>query len=98
LAIGAPPVQVFAWDGVTTGNILQVDVSQAGNLPFRVYLQGFPQLCGNGTAEGYLDDGDANYKVYVSALLMAKAMNSAVTLFANVGLYGRCRIGYIAVH
>jgi hypothetical protein len=93
------PVVCHAWDGVTTGRISSIAVTGAGNLPFRVYLDGSPLLCGpSGMAEGYLDDTDSNYKVYVAALMMAKAMGSTVTLHADVGSYNRCRIGYVVVH
>lgn len=47
-----------AWGGVTTGKIAQLHVSNAGNLPFRVFLEGLPVLCTGGMAEGYLDDTD----------------------------------------
>jgi hypothetical protein len=33
-----------AWGGVTTGKIANLHVSRAGNLPFRVYLEGSPVL------------------------------------------------------
>ena len=98
LALALFPLHVFAWGGVTTGKIVEFHVTGAGNLPFRVFLEGSPVLCSGGMSEGYLDDTDPNYKVYVATLLMAKASNSAVTLYADVGAYSRCRIGYIAVH
>ena len=86
-----------AWGGVTTGKVSQVHVANAGNLPFRVYLEGNPVLCTGGMAEGYLDDTDANYKTYVATLLMAKATGASVILHADVGLYSRCRIGYVVM-
>jgi len=69
-------------------------------LPFRVFLEGTPILCVGGMSEGYLDDVDANYKtqVQVATLLFAKATGAAVTLYAEVGAYGRCRVSHIAVH
>ncbi len=87
LVVGMFPFHAFSWGGVTTGKISQLHVAQAGNLPFRVYLEGNPVLCMDGLAEGYLDDSDPNYKVYVSALIMAKVTGSTVTLYADVGLY-----------
>lgn len=101
-ALAAVAATVFslpaiAWDGVTTGKILQLDVSNAGNLPFRVLLEGTPVLCAGGVAEGYLDDTDGNYKTYVAALMMAKATGATVTLYANLGLFSRCRIGYVVL-
>lgn len=91
------PLPSPAWGGITTGKIVRMDVANAGNLPFRVYLEGHPVLCTGGVAEGYLDDTDANYKVYVAALMMAKVTGATVTLYADVGAHSRCRIGYVAV-
>lgn len=86
-----------AWGGVTTGKISQLHVTGAGDLPFRVYLDGNPVLCTGGMSEDYLDDTDANYKTYVATLLMAKATGASVTLHADVGMYSRCRIGYVVM-
>lgn len=91
------PLHAAAWGGITTGKILQMDVAPAGNLPLRVWLEGTPVLCEGGMAEGYLDDSDANYKVFVAALMMAKATNATVTLYADVGAVNRCRIGYVSI-
>lgn len=90
-------VPAFAWGGVTTGKISQAHVANAGNLPFRVYLEGAPVLCTGGMAEGCLDDTDANYKTYVATLLMAKATGASVILHADVGQHSRCRIGYVVM-
>lgn len=81
----------------TSGKILQLDVATAGNLPFRVYLEGLPILCTGGIHEGYIDDSDANYKIYVAALMLAKATGATVTLFSDIGLYGRCKVTYLSV-
>lgn len=89
------PLPALAWGGVTTGKILRVHVTGAGNLPFRVNLEGHPVLCEGGMAEGYLDDTDGNYKTFVASLLMAKATGASVTLYADVGSFSRCRIGYM---
>lgn len=98
LALGAClQLPAAAWGGITTGKIAQVHVTNAGNLPFRVYLEGSPVLCTGGLAEGYLDDTDANYKTYVATLLMAKATGASVTLYADVGQHSRCRIGYLVL-
>ena len=86
-----------AWGGVATAKIAQLHVTGAGNLPFRVYLEGAPVLCAGGMPEGYLDDTDPNYKTYVATLLMAKATGATVILHADVGQYSRCRIGYVVL-
>jgi hypothetical protein len=98
LALGAClHLTAAAWGGVTTGKVSQLHVTGAGNLPLRVNLEGNPVLCTGGLAEAYLDDTDANYKTYAAALLMAKATGATVTLYADVGLYSRCRIGYLVL-
>lgn len=63
----------FAWGGVVSGKITAISLFGAGNLPFRVYLEGAPVLCTGGMAEGY-------------------------TIFSDVGLFGRCRIGSLTVN
>jgi hypothetical protein len=75
---GVQSLPVLALDAAS-GKVREVHVTEAGNLPFRVLLQGNPILCTGGTPDGYLDDADQNYKVFVSALLMATtADNRAV--------------------
>jgi len=80
---------------VATGQVAEVHATGAGNLPFRVYLVGAPILCTGGMAEGYLDDTDGNYKVQVATLMLAKATGATVTLYSDVGSFGRCRITYV---
>jgi hypothetical protein len=97
LTAGMLPLHAFSWGGVASGKIAEIHATGGGNLPFRVYLTGAPVLCTNGMAEGYLDDTDPNYKVYVAALMMAKLTGATVTLYSDVGLFNRCRIGYVVV-
>lgn len=54
-------------------------------------------MCGAGAKWAFLNEADSNYKVYVAALLMAKAQGSTVTVYStNVdGAY--CRIGHVAI-
>jgi tartrate dehydratase alpha subunit/fumarate hydratase class I-like protein len=87
----------WAWDGAPTGKITSIDVTAGTNYAFRVYLNGGGSaLCTNGTSFAYLNEADSNYKVYVAALLMAKAQGSTVTLFVMTE-GGMCHIGYIGV-
>ena len=92
LALGASPAHAQT---AVTGQVAELHATNAGNLPFRVLLVGAPILCAGGMAEGYLEDTDANYKVQVATLMMAKATGASVTLYSVVGAYGRCRITYI---
>lgn len=54
-------------------------------------------MCTGGSDWAYLNETDSNYKVYVAALLLAKAQNTSVTVFSNLE-YGQCHIGYIAAN
>jgi len=91
------PLHALSWGGVVSGKVAEIHATAAGNLPFRVYLVGAPVLCAGGMAEGYLDDADPNYKVYVAVLMMARLTGATVTLYSDVGAYSRCKIGYVVV-
>lgn len=87
---------VYAWDGTVRGKIEQIDVTNAGNFPFRVVLQGHPILCSSGQNWAYLDDKDANYRVNVSVLMTAKVTGSDVHLYTvKDPISGFCQIGYV---
>lgn len=43
-----------AWDGDALGKIQQVDVTNSGNYPLRIFLVGSPPLCGNAKYVGVL--------------------------------------------
>jgi len=94
--LGIPAISQ-AWDGVNTGVISAVQVTDGNILGFRVFLTNVSTYCtGGGTA--YLNAGDSNYQVYVAALLMAKSLGSTVTVYANNDSAGNCHIGYINVN
>lgn len=95
---GFSPLYLFAWDKATQGIIARIDLTNAGNMPFRITLQGAPTLCSNGIQSAYLDDTDANYKVHAGAMLLAKTTGSVVALYTEINaVSGFCRIGYIQV-
>ena len=66
LALWASPAHAQT---AVTGQVAEFHATNAGNLPFRVFLVGAPILCAGGMAEGYLEDTDANYKVQVASAL-----------------------------
>lgn len=85
-----------AWDGVITGNIQRIDITDGGNYGFKLFLVGYPALCSQGSNYAFLLDTDSNYKTYVAVLLAAKISNIPVTLYTyNYG--SGCHIGYIAL-
>ncbi len=86
-----------AWDGVVSGKIETIEITHGGNLAFRVWLTGGPTMCTAGAKFAYLNEADSNYKVYVAALLMAKAQGNTVSVYATnvAGTY--CQIGHLAV-
>ena len=86
----------LAWDGVVSGTIQSISVTQGQNYGFRVYLNGTTTTCSSGENWTYLNEADSNYKTYVSALMMAKAQGSIVTIYSNVE-NGYCHIGYLTV-
>ena len=86
----------FAWDGMVQGTIQAVDVTQGSNYGFRVYIHGTTSVCSSGANWAYVNETDSNYKTFVSALMMAKAQGSTVTIYTTVE-NGYCHIGYITV-
>lgn len=87
----------WAWDGVFAGKAQSVEVDAGTNYAFRVYLNPAPSaMCAGGPIWAFINETDSNYKVYVAALLAAKAQGSSVTVYSNaVGAF--CRIGHLVV-
>ena len=89
---------VFAdWDGVSQGTIYAVDVTGGNNYGVRVHVTGVTNMCGSGSSWAYLNEQDSNYKVYVAAIMMAKAQGSPVTVYTTRE-NGYCHIGYISIN
>jgi len=64
-----------------SGTIQEMYFSGESNFAVRVYLDGVTDPCGNGGSGFAFFNADAsNYKVYVAALLAAKASGNRVTL------------------
>ena len=90
------PMAAYSWDGVATGTLGNIDVTQAGNYPFRVSFASGANMCGS-VKWSYLSDQDGNYKTYAGALLTAKALGKAVTFYTTRDANGFCQIGYISM-
>jgi hypothetical protein len=93
-------VSASAWDGVVPGVISAIHITGGNNYDVRVYLAGTPKLCGNEHNWAYLNETDANYNVFVSSLLAAKATGDDVILYStrkNDAADGLCRIGYLEI-
>ena len=86
----------LAWDGIASGTITTIDITDANGFGFRVRVNGTSNMCGLGTDWAYLNEADSNYKVYVAALLSAKTAGMPVTVFTNVAS-SYCKIGYIQI-
>lgn len=85
----------WAWDGVTVGRVVAVEVTQGPNLGFRIWLDPNQVMCTAGAHFAFLYETDSNYKTYVATLLLAKVTGAQVTIFTtNEG--GYCHIGHIA--
>ena len=87
---------VLAWDGSVAGYIVGADVTDGPNYAFRIDLQGTPAMCGGTSTWAYVNSDNANYHVYVAALLAAKASGAHVTVYSSRDAgTGYCRIGYV---
>src|SRR2546426_11962998 len=86
----------YAWDGVFTGTVATVQITNGNNLGFRIFLSGISNMCGTGSNWAYLNESDSNYKTYVAAVLAAKAQGSQVTVYSTLE-NGSCHIGYLSI-
>lgn len=85
----------FAWDGVKGGKITGLDVTNAQNFGFRVYMDGTP-MCGTTESWAYINKDWDNYQAMVSLLTSAYLAGKTVTIYTNkVGQ--NCEIGYVAM-
>lgn len=85
----------FAWDGVKGGKITGLDVTNAQNFGFRVYMDGTP-MCGTAEGWAYINKDWDNYQAMVSLITSAYLSGKNVTIYTNkVGQY--CEIGYLAM-
>jgi hypothetical protein len=90
------PSGAMAWDGAIVGRVSVIEVTGGTNFGVRVSIASVAQMCTGGQSWAYLNETDSNYKVYVAALLLAKAQGNQVTVFSNLeGSY--CHIGYLSV-
>lgn len=96
LTMGVTPMAIQAWDGAVVGTVAGIDVAPGNNNGFRLYLNGVSNMCTGGPNWGYLNEADSNYKAFVGALMMARAINATVTAYSNLE-NGYCHISYIAV-
>ena len=93
----AVPDMAYAWDGVVTGKILFFQTAPAGNMAFRVTLEGSPVMCNGGGNFAFIDMTDPNYQGWVSGLTTAWATNSNITIYSSTNSSGYCLIGFIQV-
>jgi hypothetical protein len=83
-----------AWDGIKNGKITGVDVTNAQNFGFRIYMDGTP-MCGTTEGWAYVNKDWDNYDALVSLLTSAYLAGKTVIVHTTkVGSY--CEIGYAA--
>lgn len=90
----------YSWDGAKTGKIQSIEVTNGGNLGFRVHLVGAPAMCGGEVAWAYLNENESNYNTYVSALLAAYMADKTVVIYSTKTPFNGndfCRIGHIQI-
>lgn len=80
-----------------SGKIVEIDATIAGNMAFRVYLDGLPKFCGTDSAWGYIDTTDGNYQGYVSLLTSAFMSDRIVTIYSQADARGLCQIYYVVL-
>ncbi len=86
-----------AWDATPSGKISTVEVTNGGNFGIRIWFEGTPTMCPAGARWAFLNETDSNYKVFVAAIMMAKAQGSTVTVYTNNMNGAFCHIGHIIV-
>ena len=90
LACSGPSI---AWDGVKSGKISGLDVTNAQNYGFRVYMDGTP-MCGTTENWAYINKSWDNYEAMVSLIASAYLSGKTVVVHTNrVGPY--CEIGHV---
>jgi hypothetical protein len=91
-------IKAFAWDGIKQGVPGTIEISQAGNYAFRVYVSGVPKICEASIAGFvYLEPGDDNYSTFVAAIFMAKAQGTSLAFYGNLEASGYCRLRHVAI-
>jgi len=84
------------WDGAITGKVGTIDVAQANNFAFRVSIGG-QAMCTNGPSWAYVNATDANYKAYMSLIMLARSMDKPVVVFSTKDPNGFCQIGFVSM-
>lgn len=95
LLLVTPIGEAVAWDGVETGKIVQIHLTEANNFGARIYLEGVTAMCGSGSADwAYMNSSYDNYQATLAVLTTAWAAGKSVRLYTNrSGI--TCEIGYV---
>lgn len=83
------------WDGSVTGKITALDVTNAENFGFRIFIGG-QQMCAGGGNFAFINKSNDNYNAYLSVLMLAKATDKTVVVFSKL-VAGQCEVGYVSV-
>lgn len=93
LLIALTSQQALAWDGITYGTIVGVDMAAEGAT---IYLDGYPVLCTAGRRSAHVLTSEPNYAGFVSAALAAMGQKTRVIVYTgNEGT--QCHIGLLTV-
>lgn len=85
---------VLAWDGVASGKITSLEVTDNANYGLRVTITPVGNMCPGGPTWAYLSEGDSNYRAYLAVLIAARINESNVTVYSQ-SINGKCHIGHI---
>lgn len=91
-ALMASPIQ--GWDGIVTGHVTGIHLTDGGNFGFRVFIEG-NTMCTGGPDWAYMNVNWSNYQATSAFLLTAWASGKRVRVHThNIG--GHCQIGYVS--
>lgn len=82
------------WDGVNSGRISGIDVTEGQNYGFRVYLDGTP-MCGTSEAWAYMNADWNNYEAAAALLTSAYLSGRSVIVYTTRN-GSACEIGYVS--
>lgn len=87
-------ISALAWDGVSSGKVISLEVTETSNYGLRVTISPVGAMCPGGPTWAYLLEGDSNYRAYLAILIASRINENNVTVFSQ-SVNGKCHIGHI---